>query len=94
VLYADEVLAHIPPRSQPHQLSEVMRAIHGAKPQRQSNAARALPQAAELCKHRGIVVVLSDLFDDTQYCSVLSASRCRGVRYRNFGFGVSSNGNS
>jgi uncharacterized protein (DUF58 family) len=64
VLYADEVLAHLPPRSQPHQLSEVMRAIHGAKPQRQSNAARALPQAAELCKHRGIVVVLSDLFDD------------------------------
>ena len=64
VLYADEVLAHLPPRSQPHQLSEVLRAIHGAKPQRQSNAARALQQAAELCKHRGIVVVLSDLFDD------------------------------
>lgn len=64
ILYADEVVAHLPPRARPHQLNEIMRLIGTARPHRTSNSARALPQAAELCKHRGIVVVLSDLFDD------------------------------
>lgn len=65
ILWADEVIAHIPPRARPHQLNEILRAIGGIKPQRVSNSARAISQAAELCNHRGIVVVLSDLFDDT-----------------------------
>lgn len=64
ILYADEVLAHLPPRAQPHQLQEILRVINDIKPQRQSDSGRALSQAAELCKHRGIVVVVSDLFDD------------------------------
>jgi uncharacterized protein (DUF58 family) len=64
ILYADEVLAHLPPRARPHQLNEILRLIHNTKPQRVSNSGRALPQAAELCKHRGIVVVLSDFFDE------------------------------
>jgi uncharacterized protein (DUF58 family) len=65
ILWADEVIAHLPPRARPHQLNEILRAIGGVKPQRVSNSARAFSQAAELCNHRGIVVVLSDLFDDT-----------------------------
>jgi uncharacterized protein (DUF58 family) len=64
ILYADEVVAHLPPRARPHQLNEILRIINNTKPQRASNSARAFPQAAELCKHRGIVVVLSDFFDD------------------------------
>jgi uncharacterized protein (DUF58 family) len=66
VLYADEVLAHLPPRAQPHQLQEILRVINNVRPQRVSDAARAFPQAAELCKHRGIVVVMSDLFDNVE----------------------------
>ena len=64
VLFADEVIAHLPPRARPHQLNEILRVIGTVKPSRSTNSARALPQAAELCKHRGIVVILSDLFDD------------------------------
>jgi uncharacterized protein (DUF58 family) len=64
VLFADEVIAHLPPRARPHQLNEILRVIGTVKPSRSTNAARAFPQAAELCKHRGIVVILSDLFDD------------------------------
>lgn len=64
VLFADEVVAHLPPRARPHQLNEILRVISTVKPSRSTNSARALPQAAELCKHRGIVVILSDLFDD------------------------------
>jgi uncharacterized protein (DUF58 family) len=64
ILFADEVIAHLPPRARPHQLNEILRVIGTVKPSRSTNSARALPQAAELCKHRGIVVILSDLFDD------------------------------
>jgi uncharacterized protein (DUF58 family) len=64
ILLADEVIAHLPPRARPHQLQEILRIIHSTPPRKSASAARAFPQAAELCKHRGIVVVLSDLFDD------------------------------
>jgi uncharacterized protein (DUF58 family) len=63
-LMADEVVAHLAPRARPHQLQEMLRVIGDTKPRRTSDSTRAFAQAAELCKHRGIVVVLSDLFDD------------------------------
>jgi uncharacterized protein (DUF58 family) len=64
VLLADEVVAHLPARARPHQLQEILRLISTTKPRQTSSTARAFQQAAELCKHRGIVVILSDLFDD------------------------------
>lgn len=64
VLLADEVLTHLPPKARPHQFQEVSRLIAQAKPRSTTTSARAFLHAAELCKHRGIVVILSDLFDD------------------------------
>jgi len=64
ILLADELLVHVPPRARPHQLQEIMRVISTTKPRRTASTARAFQQAAELCKHRGIVVILSDLFDE------------------------------
>jgi uncharacterized protein (DUF58 family) len=66
ILIADEVVAHLPPRARPHQLDEILRIIHNTKPRRTTSSARAFQQAAELCNHRGIVVVVSDLFDDLE----------------------------
>src|SRR6186713_1743210 len=66
VLLADEVVAHLPPKARPHQLQEILRVIANTKPRKTANSARAFQQAAELCNHRGIVVILSDLFDDTE----------------------------
>ena len=63
-LFADEVVAHLEPRAKPHQLDEVLRAIATTKARPKSDAARALHQAAELCNHRGMVVLISDFFDD------------------------------
>jgi uncharacterized protein (DUF58 family) len=65
ILLADEVVAHLPPRARPHQMQEILRVIQNTKPRKTASTARAFQQAAELCKHRGIVVLLSDLFDDT-----------------------------
>jgi uncharacterized protein (DUF58 family) len=47
-------------------LQEILRLIANTPPRKATSAARAFGQAAELCKHRGIVVVLSDLFDDME----------------------------
>lgn len=63
-LFADSVVSHVQPRAKPHQLEEITRAIAAQSAQLPSNAARALPQAAELCQRRGMVVLISDLFDD------------------------------
>ena len=64
VLLADEVVAHVPPKARPHQLQDILRTISHTKPRKAANTSRAFQQAAELCNHRGIVVILSDLFDD------------------------------
>ena len=64
VLLADEVVAHLPPRARPHQMQEILRTIQNTKARRTTSTTRAFQQAAELCKHRGIVVLFSDLFDD------------------------------
>jgi uncharacterized protein (DUF58 family) len=63
-LYADEVLLHLEPRAKPHQLDEILQAIATTKVRPKSNAGRALSQAAELCRHRGMVAIISDFFDD------------------------------
>ena len=63
-LFADHVLASLPPRSKTHQLQEILGLIAGVVPQAQTDAGRALHQAAELCRKRGMVAVISDCFDD------------------------------
>jgi uncharacterized protein (DUF58 family) len=65
-LFANEVVGHIPPRAKPHQLDEILRLISTTPARPQSDASRALQQAAELCRHRGMVVIISDLFDDIE----------------------------
>ncbi len=64
-LFADQVVAHLPPKSKTHQLEEILRTIQSAKPRPVTETGRALQQCAELARHRGICVVISDLFDDT-----------------------------
>jgi uncharacterized protein (DUF58 family) len=66
ILLADEVVAHVPPKARPHQLQDILRTIGNTRPRKAGNTARAFQQAAELCNHRGIVVILSDLFDDIE----------------------------
>ncbi len=63
-LFADSVVTHLAPKAKPHQLDEILRLIAATKARPVSDAGRALHQAAELARHRGMVVVISDLFDD------------------------------
>lgn len=65
-LYADQVVTHLDPRAKAHQLEEILRAIATTRSRPKSDASRALHQAAELCRHRGMVVIISDMFDDME----------------------------
>jgi uncharacterized protein (DUF58 family) len=65
-LFADSVRAHLAPSSKPHQLDEIVRAIAAAHDRPKSNARKALHPAAELARHRGLVVIISDLLDDME----------------------------
>ena len=63
-LFASQVVANLSPRAKPHHLQELLGLIAGARPQEQTDASRAIHQAAELCRQPGIVAVISDCFDD------------------------------
>ncbi len=78
-LFADEVLTHIPPRAKAHQLDDILHAIAASEARPISNAAKALHQAAELARRRGMVVIISDLFDDVD--AIISG--LEHLRFRN-----------
>ena len=63
-LFADEVLANLPPRATAHQQGEILGLIANVTPRAPTDAGKAIHQAAELCRKRGLVVVISDCFDD------------------------------
>jgi uncharacterized protein (DUF58 family) len=63
-IYSDAVTAHLSPRAKPGQFDEVLATIAAAKIRRATDNDRALHQAAEFARRRGMVVLISDLFGD------------------------------
>ena len=78
-LFADTEVSHIPPRAKSHQLEDLLYAIAANEARPVSDASRALHQAAELATRRGLVVIISDLFDDLDAI----ASGLEHLRYKN-----------
>jgi uncharacterized protein (DUF58 family) len=66
-LFAGEVVACLPPRAKTHQLQEILALISQVTPATQTDAARAIHQAAAQCRQRGLVVVISDCFDEVDH---------------------------
>ncbi len=63
-LFADCVLASLPPKASLHQEQEIFGLVNGITPRAPTDAGKAIHQAAELCRKRGLVAVISDCFDD------------------------------
>ena len=63
-VYSDSVTAHVSPRAKPGQFDEVLATIAAAEVRTATDNDRALHQAAEFARRRGMVVLLSDLFGD------------------------------
>ncbi|MEE8452174.1 MAG: DUF58 domain-containing protein [Thermoguttaceae bacterium] len=78
-LFADSVVSHVTPRAKPQQLDDILHAIAACRVRPVSDASRALHQAAELAGRRGLVVIISDLFDDVEAI----VSGLEHLRFRN-----------
>ncbi|MHB0960941.1 MAG: DUF58 domain-containing protein [Pirellulaceae bacterium] len=76
-LFADSIVTHVAPRNKPQQLDDILLAIDANQARPVSDVPKALHQAAELASRRGMVVILSDLFDDV-------ASIVRGLEHLRF----------
>ncbi len=63
-LFADAIVGHLPPRAKSHQLDDILCAIAATSARPPSDASKALHQAAELATRRGMVIIISDLFDE------------------------------
>lgn len=64
-LFADRVLAHLKPRAKTNQLEEVVRVLARAPGKVPAASAGVLHEIAELLPRRGLVVLVSDLFFET-----------------------------
>jgi uncharacterized protein (DUF58 family) len=78
-LFADSVISHLAPRAKPQQLDDILYAIAACRARPVSDVSRALHQAAELATRRGLVVIISDLFDDVSAI----VSGLEHLRFRN-----------
>ena len=65
VLFDDKIREYIPPRSVRGQMFQVLRALEHAAPSEQTQLSTALHGMAERLRRRGLCIVISDLFDDT-----------------------------
>ena len=63
-LLQDHVRGHVPPRVRPGEFHEILAALTETEPTGSTDIARALEETLELCRRRGIVLLVSDLFDN------------------------------
>lgn len=65
-LYADEIKKTLPPRASGIYLNELLKAIAGVAVGGKTNSGKCLSRIAEKINRRGVVVVISDFFDDPE----------------------------
>ena len=78
-LYDTEINKYMPPKSKPSYISEILKVLAATEPSNNTSTAKALDELAERIKRRGLVIVMSDFFDDID--SVLNA--LKHFRHRN-----------
>lgn len=72
-LYTTDITTYIPPRSKSSYAREIIRGLENARPQNATGTATALHRLAERLTRRGLVIIISDLFDEP--ASLLQALR-------------------
>jgi len=70
-LYSDEIKKYLPPKSSRPYLQEILKALAEINPSSKTNTAACLNLIAEKIKRRGLVIIISDFFDDVR--SILTA---------------------
>lgn len=70
-LYSDKINKFHPPKSSRAYLQEILKNLANVQASEKTNTAESLSEAAEKIKRRGLVIIISDFFDDIN--SVLKA---------------------
>ncbi|GAB4151598.1 MAG: DUF58 domain-containing protein [Planctomycetota bacterium] len=65
-IFDTEIRQNIPPRSNPLHLKNMLTALEGTKPTEKTSIAETLHKLAETIVKRGLIVLVSDLFDDPE----------------------------
>jgi uncharacterized protein (DUF58 family) len=63
-LYADKILQYLPPKATRQYLQEIFKSLVNIEPSDTTNTAKCLNSVAEKIKRRGLVIIVSDLFDN------------------------------
>ena len=71
--FTDRIETYVPPRSSPAHLNVLLSQVDRVKPGGDTNLADTFHQLAERIKRRGLIIILSDLWDEQS--RVLSALR-------------------
>lgn len=78
-VYDEGIRTQLPPRATKLYLQQILRELENLRPGNKTRTAQALHEVAERIKRRGLVVVLSDLFDDpAQVTTALKHFRHKG----------------
>jgi uncharacterized protein (DUF58 family) len=64
-LFADRVLAHLKPRAKANQLDEILATLVHCRGETPAASAGVLHEVAELMPRRGLIILISDLFFET-----------------------------
>ncbi len=70
-LYSEQINKFLPPKSSRAYLQEILKNLVNVQASEKTNTAESLSEAAEKIKRKGLVVIISDFFDDLN--SVLKA---------------------
>lgn len=70
-LYSDRIVQYLPPKATKSYLRQILKSLVSVKASDTTNTAACLNSVAEKIKRRGLVIIISDLFDDIE--SVISA---------------------
>jgi uncharacterized protein (DUF58 family) len=64
--YNQRILSAVPPGGRPGHLRQIFTELSKLKPSGEADHRRALSFVAETCRHRGLVILLSDLLEGTE----------------------------
>lgn len=78
-LYDVDVQTYLPPNSKPSYINAILNTLANTTPSNETHTSIALDMLAERIKRRGLVIIISDFFDDAD--SVLNA--LKHFRHRN-----------
>ncbi|MEJ2506789.1 MAG: DUF58 domain-containing protein [Ignavibacteriaceae bacterium] len=70
-LYSNRIVQHLPPKAARPYLQQILKTLSLANPSETTNTATCLNSVAEKIKRKGLVIIISDLFDDVS--SIISA---------------------